>query len=222
MQKQEDYYHITHHSSLWNSTARAHCTGPLVTDWQEVQHLHHWHRAVASDKLATEAVMRDTSVDMSMVPLDLTFPRDLGQLLREGRVAEARLDRSVARVLRLKADLGLLSGAPATPPLPADRCVFACRAHREAAYQTAVESVTLLENRGGTLPLAAPTRLLLLGFALDSLAAMSGGWTLHWQGADSDEGFAYGQTFVGAMREALPQAQVCPGAFGTEIALARV
>ncbi len=39
-----------------------------MTDYDEVDNLHVWHRAAASLQAAVEAVLQDTSVDIAMVP----------------------------------------------------------------------------------------------------------------------------------------------------------
>jgi beta-glucosidase len=62
------------------------------------------------------------------------------------------IDRSVARVLRLKFLLGLFEN----PYVDPDRAesVARCAEHRRIALQAARESMILLKNEGSTLPLA--------------------------------------------------------------------
>jgi beta-glucosidase-like glycosyl hydrolase len=66
------------------------------------------------------------------------------------------------------------------------------------------ESVVLLRNNNGTLPLTALTNLtsiLVTGPAADSLSYLAGGWTFHWQGPFSDDEFTGGSTILDGIRQ---------------------
>ncbi len=88
-------------------------------------------------------------------------------LVRGGRVAEARIDESVRRILRDKFRLGLFDD-PYLDPDAAERIVGSApyRAAGEAAQR---RSITLLKNGGGpggaTLPLRGRPRLYVEGIA---------------------------------------------------------
>jgi beta-glucosidase len=75
----------------------------------------------------------------------------LAELVREGALDEAQLDELVAPMLEWKFRLGLFDD-PFVDPNLADR-VAGCEAHRELALEAARETVTLLKNEGGLLPL---------------------------------------------------------------------
>ena len=75
----------------------------------------------------------------------------LVQQVRDGGVAEATLDRAVARVLRAKFLLGLFED-PYVDPEYADKiCRFP--EHRELALKAAHEAIILLKNQNNLLPL---------------------------------------------------------------------
>jgi len=76
---------------------------------------------------------------------------DLAESIREGRVPMALLDRAVARVLRQKFRLGLFE----RPYVDVERAVRGVprEAHRRLALEAARESIVLLKNEGGLLPL---------------------------------------------------------------------
>ena len=78
---------------------------------------------------------------------DLFFPP-----FADGRIAPAVMDTAVARVLRVKFELGLFD----QPYVDADRRLSAAdmAAHRDLARRAAQEAMVLLENRDRTLPLA--------------------------------------------------------------------
>src|SRR5205823_5738493 len=77
--------------------------GVVVSDWEDIIHLHTWHGVAASKKDAAQMAV-EAGVDMSMIPTEYSFPHDLAELVREGRISEARIDESVRRILKLKAE----------------------------------------------------------------------------------------------------------------------
>ena len=156
-------------------------TGIAVTDWGDIEKLVSLHRVAATNKDAVRLAIL-AGIDMSMVPLDLGFQRDLLALVREGSVPEARIDESVRRILRVKLELGLFEHADADPAMLAQANAPAFRA---VSRQAAIEAVTLLRNERGLLPLAPGTRVLVTGPGATSLTAMFGSWSYTWQGTDS-------------------------------------
>jgi beta-glucosidase len=156
-------------------------TGVVVSDWNDITRLNTIHHVAPTEKDAVRmAVM--AGVDMSMVPDHYRFVDQLLELVREGAVPESRIDQAVRRILTLKADLGLFD-RPTPDPAAAAR--FATPQSAEAARQAALESITLLKNDGGVLPLRKDARILVTGPAASSLTALNGGWTYSWQGADA-------------------------------------
>eukprot|EP00906_Rhabdomonas_costata_P025815 RCo036871 len=185
-------------------------TGVVVTDYDEINKLHGFHWAVADEFEATRVALQQTSIDMSMIADDVFFTPRVMQLVKSKELSESRITESVRRILQLKAALGMLTDTEPVPKLPADRCVFACPEHRRAALDIARESMTLLQNINGTLPVSPEevNRILVTGPCGDSLRFLSGGWTMHWQGAYSDSQFLYGQTIFGGLQAAYPKAEV--------------
>jgi beta-glucosidase len=73
------------------------------------------------------------------------------QLVKEGKVAEATLDKAVARNLKLKFLLGLFENPYVDPERAVQ--VTNSRDHRELAAEAARRSITLLKNENNLLPL---------------------------------------------------------------------
>ncbi len=100
--------------------------GMLVTDWNEINNLHTFHKVADSLKDAVRIAMLQTSIDMSMVPYDASFADYLWELVEEGAVPEGRVDASAARILQTKKRLGIMpqfrgpSGEPGNPFLVAE------------------------------------------------------------------------------------------------------
>jgi beta-glucosidase len=102
---------------------------------------------------------------------------------KSGTLPMARLDDAVARILRVKLRAGVFeSGKPSSRPLAGQLDKLGSPESRAVARQAVRESLVLLKNEGGTLPLKAGQRLLVAGDSADSFMKQSGGWTLTWQG----------------------------------------
>lgn len=152
--------------------------GFTVSDWQDIERLHTRDRVAETPKEAVRmAVM--AGIDMSMVPLDFTFYDLLVELVKENVVPMARIDDAVRRILRVKYAVGLFDN-----PYP-DRSLQAGVASKEFTEfnrEVARESITLLKNAGGVLPLKRGARILVTGPTSDLLSVLNGGWTITWQG----------------------------------------
>lgn len=178
--------------------------GLVVTDWEDIRYLYTRHKVAANYKDAIVMAI-DAGIDMSMVPTDYRFPVLLVELVREGRIDEARLDESVRRILSLKHDLGLFEDR-GMPPALAD---YPEKSSLEGtAARAALESITLLKNEGQhaiypdqpILPIGGTGTILVTGPAANSLNALNGGWTGTWQGNDPTYNTPNRPTAVEAMR----------------------
>jgi len=106
--------------------------------------LHH----VAADRAEAAKIALEAGIDFE---LDSCFAETLARQVKEGKVAEATLDRAVARVLRVKFEMGLFED-PYADPDHAERFVN-CVAHQQLALKAAHEAIVLLKNQDGLLPL---------------------------------------------------------------------
>lgn len=87
-------------------------------------------------------------LDLQMPAPDRFYGAALATAVREGRVPEPELDRIVHRMLGVFDRLGALDDEP-RQPVAIDK-----PEHRALAHRAAVESMVLLRNEGGLLPLA--------------------------------------------------------------------
>ncbi|KAI8375547.1 glycoside hydrolase superfamily [Blakeslea trispora] len=161
--------------------------GMLVTDYEEIENLHTKHMVAATHKDAVRMAIGDTSIDMSMVPKNVIFFESMMKLVNEGAIPMERVDESVARLLQLKKDLGLLEpeGWRADKKL---QLRMQEESDIQVSLESARESITLLKNENATLPLDTKKikKILVLGPTSDNLSHLSGGWTIQWQGATED------------------------------------
>lgn len=126
-------------------------------------------------------------LDLFMVPEDWrALHRNTLRQVRSGAISEERLDDAVRRILRVKIRAGLLdSGRPSERALGGRFELLGAPEHRDVARQAVRESLVLLKNDDGLLPLAPTSLVLVAGPAADDIGRQSGGWTLTWQGTEN-------------------------------------
>ena len=105
------------------------------------------------------------------------------ELVESGEVPMARIDDAVTRILRMKRRLGLFK-RPLSSPQYADS--MGSTAHRDLARQAVRESLVLLKNEAGILPLDKQQSVVVVGSHANNVAYQCGGWTKKWQGAHTD------------------------------------
>jgi beta-glucosidase len=164
-------------------------------------------------------------MDMYMVPTRyVELYGHLLDLVQQQEVPISRIDDAVTRILRVKASMGLLGE---NPNIKADRTLqadFGSAAHREVARQAVRESLVLLKNSSGVLPLRKDlARIHLAGKTADDIGNMCGGWTISWQG-QSGEVTPGGTTILQAVTKAVPGTKVThsedgSGAAGADVAI---
>jgi len=147
--------------------------GVVVTDWEGVR--------VGG---LTYQQSLDAGVDLFM--LVQSWKSSLEEMIRlveTGAVPMARIDDAVTRILKMKLRLGLFER-----PFGSAACAEAMgsREHRNVARQAVRESLVLLKNDAGILPLAKDRKVIVAGSHADDVAYQSGGWTKKWQGAHAD------------------------------------
>ncbi len=168
--------------------------GFVVSDWEDIKKLVSvWHAAPDEKEATRVAVL--AGIDMSMVPNDYSFSDLLLQLVKENKVPMSRIDEAVRRILRVKFDLGLFENAMPKPTIG-----FATSESRQTSLQAARESMTLLKNNNGLLPLAKDRKILITGPAANSLVSLNNGWTYVWQGNDESLYPKDRQTIVQAIK----------------------
>ena len=165
--------------------------GFVVSDWMAIDQLD-------PDYATAVAAAVNAGIDMVMVPFEFErFISTMVDLVSAGRVAQARVDDAVTRILRVKSELGLLDDVP-TPDVPLD--VIGCDAHRRLARSAASASAVVLLDHGA-LPVPASTPVLAAGIALDDIGLACGGWTISWAGAAGP--ITEGSTVVDGLRRRL-------------------
>lgn len=165
--------------------------GVVLTDWDDFDRLISNHEYLPdTDDGWREAVRQgiEAGVDMHMCGGE-TAPTDFidtaVDLVESGELSEERIDESVLRILELKADLGLFK----EPLVPEDEIGDLVGGAQDVSERLAKESMVLLQNEEGTLPLEGVENLLLTGPGVlegmkNRFLMQHGGWTLGWQGIE--------------------------------------
>jgi beta-glucosidase len=141
----------------------------------------------------------NAGIDVAMAPEEhVLFAATLLREAREGGVPAARIDEAVRLILKVKVAMGLFEH-----PF-ADRRFLpeaGSAEHRALARRAAAESVVLLKNETGILPLPrAGARILVAGACADDLGCQMGGWSITWQGGPGTP--TTGTTILQALRGA--------------------
>ena len=148
-------------------------SGFVVTDWQAIDKM-------PGDYTHDVETAINAGIDMVMVPINFReFIRVLKMLVGAGRVPMARIDDAVRRILRQKARFRLWEKPFCDRSLSGE---IGAPAHRALARQAVRQSLVVLKNEGGALPLRKDARVLVVGAKADDLGAQCGGWTVSWQG----------------------------------------
>ena len=156
--------------------------GVIVTDWADINNLYQRDKICGSAKEAIKLAI-NAGIDMAMTPYEWSFCIDLKNLVEEGEVSMERIDDAVRRILRMKFRLNLFERPYWSPSEYPD---FGSDKHALVARKAAEESITLLKNEGGILPLQTGAKVLVAGPNANSMRTLNGGWTLSWQGEKAD------------------------------------
>lgn len=141
--------------------------GLVVSDWdsfgETIKH------GAAEDDADASAKCLSAGSDMDMA--GGTFQRGLKKALEQGRVTQAQIDEAVRRVLRLKFSLGLFDDPFRYLDPKRREQTLEKPEYRQASRAMAAESMVLLKNDGGLLPLNAGgpfKKIALIGPYADS------------------------------------------------------
>lgn len=170
--------------------------GVIVSDWADVSNLYQREKVAVDFKDAVVKAV-NAGMDMAMIPYDLRFCTYLVEAVNEGLVSRERIDDAARRIIRMKVRLGLID-TPNT--YIKDYPEFQGEAIREAAYEAACESITLLKNNDNILPLKKGAKVLVAGPNADKMRPLCGGWSFSWQGEIVDQVLPNGVTILDAIR----------------------
>nr|WP_298133180.1 glycoside hydrolase family 3 protein [uncultured Pseudoxanthomonas sp.] len=174
--------------------------GFVVSDWNGIGQV-----TGCSDDNCAQAI--NAGIDMVMVPDKWkSFITNTIAQVKSGEIPQARIDDAVMRILRVKLRAGLWEHKPSASQHAGKPEALV---HRDLARRAVRESLVLLKNDGGALPLKKGQRVLLVGKSADSISNQTGGWSLTWQGTDNTNAdFPNADSIAAGLREQLGEANV--------------
>ena len=176
--------------------------GFVVGDWNA-----HGQVPTCSNESCANAF--NAGIDMFMVPQEWRglYENTLAQV-KSGEISAERLDDAVRRILRVKMRAGLFErGKPSSRPLGGKTEIFGSAEHRAVARRAVRQSLVLLKNNGGLLPLSPGARVLVAGDGADDIGKQTGGWTITWQGTgNSNDEFPGATSIWSGIRETVEAA----------------
>ncbi|AGZ39978.1 glycoside hydrolase family 3 protein [Actinoplanes friuliensis] len=141
---------------------RLHFDGVVITDALDAAAL----ADIPDEQIVLDAV--DAGVDQLLMPRDVQGAvRTLLDAVADGTISEARIDRSVRRILRMKSGLGLFRD----PYVPAP--VVGTPEHLSVMADVAGRSITQLRNT--ELPLSAGRKVLVTGWGASTTTNLTAG-----------------------------------------------
>ncbi|MEW6194889.1 MAG: glycoside hydrolase family 3 N-terminal domain-containing protein [Bacteroidota bacterium] len=153
--------------------------GFLVSDWAAIDQLDTDYKISIGKSI-------NAGLDMIMIPNGpgqknnyVEFITYLKELVNEGKVPMNRIDDAVRRILKVKFEMNLFEN-PFTDKNLLSK--VGSKEHREIARDAVRQSLVLLKNDNGVLPLSKVKKIHVAGTAADDIGIQCGGWTIIWQG----------------------------------------
>jgi beta-glucosidase len=147
--------------------------GYVFSDYGGIDMMNWMHHVSPSNK---EAALLSVSVGVDLEAPGNECYKHLAELVEEGRLSEDVINTSVARILKLKFDLGLFEN-----PYCDEKKVAAIAHKKESqklAYVLATESVVLLKNNNKILPLSSSVKsIAVVGPNADQIQFGDYSWT---------------------------------------------
>lgn len=147
--------------------------GFVVTDWAAIDRM-------SPDYARDIEIAINAGIDMVMVPIRFReFIAHMKELVAAGRIPLARVDDAVRRILTQKARFGIWERPFTDTSLTG---AIGSAEHRAVARRAVQQSLVLLKNEGGVLPLRKEARVHLCGGRADDVGVQCGGWSVGWRG----------------------------------------
>ena len=152
--------------------------GLIVSDYYAVSFLEQQHSIAASPSEAGAAALH-AGIDVEL-PAARCYGTPLRKAIAAGRADEAVVDLAATRVLTRKCELGMLDPGWTALPCPEDAAPLDLDPpeHRKLAGRLAEESVVMLANPAGALPLRPSSRAAIIGPLADDPLAFFGCYSM--------------------------------------------
>lgn len=150
--------------------------GVVVSDWESIHNI-----PADPDQQVVKAV--NAGIDMLMEASSYATTYDyILEAVDKGEISMERIDDAVLRILTMKENCGLLKD-PYLKEVKSDYQEMGSKECKDIARQLVEESMVLLKNDNGTLPLKKGSKIYVTGPAANDTGVQCGGWTFQWQGS---------------------------------------
>ena len=174
--------------------------GFVVGDWNG-----HGQIKGCSNESCPQAI--NAGLDIFMAPTQSWKPLYYNTIeqVKTGVIPMSRIDDAVTRILRVKVRAGLFEKpSPKARALAGKNDIIGQQRHRAIARQAVQESLVLLKNNNGVLPLNPQQNILVAGDAAHNIGKQSGGWTITWQGTgNKNSDFPGGSSIYDGIKSAV-------------------
>lgn len=153
--------------------------GFIVSDWESIHNI--------PNKSFKEQVVAavNAGIDMLMEPSQYDNARKIiVSSVNSGEISEERVNDAVRRIIKVKKELGLFDD-PFLENLETVQKDVGSGEYRAVAEKLVEESLVLLKNDNGVLPLKEGISVYITGPAADNAQAQCGGWTVEWNQSPS-------------------------------------
>lgn len=152
--------------------------GFIVSDCWAIKDFHQNHKVTATPEESVAMAVRN-GCDLNCGDI---YPRLL-EAVRQGLITEAEITRSAERLFEARFRLGMFDDPKRVRWARIKPEIVHAPEHRELALRAARESIVLLKNEGGLLPLRKDLKSILVigpsATSLDVLAGNYNGWSSH-------------------------------------------
>jgi beta-glucosidase len=155
--------------------------GVVISDFNDVEFLVGAHEVAKDMREATKMAV-NAGLDLIMNPFDAKVVDIIVDLVKKGEIKMSRINDAVTRILRLKFYLNLFK-APYNNPEEYPQ--FGSKEHIALNYKAATEAITLLKNEKDILPLSKNKKILVSGYAANSINRLNGAWSRSFLGRDT-------------------------------------
>ncbi len=148
--------------------------GFIVSDWDSVKNT---SPATYNEQVITSV---NAGIDMLMeVDTFETARKIIVQAVKDGDIAQERVDDAVRRILQVKKDLGLFED-PYLQNMTTVQTETGSSDYRQVAEKLVEESQVLIKNDNNILPFKEGSSVYIMGPAMDNHVSQCGGWTIDW------------------------------------------
>ena len=148
--------------------------GIVVSDWNSIQNTSgtsYYEQIVTSVNAGIDMLMEvDRYNEAASIIVNAVRNKD---------IAEERINDAVRRIIQVKKDSGIIED-PFCEKMKTEKDETGSEEYRAVAERAVEESLVLIKNRNGILPLKENTKVFITGPAADNDVSQCGGWTMDW------------------------------------------